>query len=217
MKRLSTVFLFLCLILSVHAQILEPITWSFSSRDISANEKDLLFKASIDQGWHLYGLDLPEGGPIATTFTFSEIKGAKLIGKIKAERMPVFEFDKQFDMQLNWFDTDVTFVQRIELTQKKFSIAGELRFMGCNDETCLPPTPEEFSFSGQRGMAVKEEKAEESPADTNQTSSDSTIALIPLQPALPAQPSTPENVASNDLWAPVTAELQAFGKSTVTQ
>ncbi|MGL4293473.1 MAG: protein-disulfide reductase DsbD family protein, partial [Bacteroidales bacterium] len=43
------------------------------------------------------------------------------------------------------------------------------------------------------------------------------IALIPLQPALPAQPSTPENVASNDLWAPVTAELQAFGKSTVTQ
>lgn len=214
MKRLYYLFLFFCIAALGQAQILEPITWSFSTHDLPDNEKELIFKASIEDGWHLYGLDLPEGGPISTSFTFHEVKGAKLIGKVKAERTPIFQYDKQFDMELNWFASEVKFIQKIQVTDKNYSIQGELRYMGCNDETCLPPTPEEFSFSGKKGDK-KQPNTETSIADSNDTQ-DSVIAAIPLVPAKPIKPSQKETVTEDtDLWKPVITELQAYGKDTV--
>ena len=216
MRRIYSLLLFLCIALVGYGQIIEPITWSFSTRDLSPTEKELIFKASIDNGWHLYGLDLPEGGPIATSFTFHNIKGAKLIGKVKAERTPVFKYDKQFDMELNWFDSDVKFVQKIKLTEKTFQVNGELRFMGCNDETCLPPTPEEFSFSGHRGAATAQ-ITEEAVADSDTNAADSVIAAIPLQPAKPIKPAVKKEAADQDLWTPVIEELHAYGKEAVSE
>lgn len=214
MKRLYYLFLFLCLTVIGQAQILEPITWSFSTRDLSGNEKELIFKASVEDGWHLYGIDLPEGGPIATSFTFDEVKGAKLIGKVKAERTPIFKYDKQFDMELNWFESDVNFVQKIQVTDKNFDIRGEVRFMGCNDETCLPPTPEEFSFKGTQGAnsanaATQNEEVADAVADT-------TPATTPLVPLKPSKPKGSQEETSTDLWANVADKLQAYGNETVS-
>ena len=215
MKRLYYLFLFLCLTVIGQAQILEPITWSFSTRDLSGSEKELIFKASIEDGWHLYGLDLPEGGPIATTFNFHEVKGAKLIGKVKAERTPIFQYDKQFDMELNWFAADVNFVQKIQVTDKNFSVRGELRFMGCNDETCLPPTPEEFSFNGKQGVTNQKTEENTITGEVAEIPTDSAPETVPLTPLKPAKPTVSQENTNNDLWAPVITELQAYGKETV--
>ncbi|MEG1586000.1 MAG: cytochrome c biogenesis protein CcdA [Bacteroidales bacterium] len=217
MKRFFFLFTLLCLALWSYGQIIEPITWSFSTKDLSTTEKELIFKASIENGWHLYGLDLPEGGPIATKFSFNEIKGAKLVGKIRAERTPVFQYDKQFGMELNWFESDITFVQKIQLTEKKYKINGELRFMGCNDETCLPPTPEEFSFSGQRGTSTETQEisSAEEVAENDTSKADSVISLIPLEPAKPAKQIQKEELSTEDIWAPVIEKLHAYGEKEV--
>ena len=70
MRRTSFFLVFISLFFFVNAQIIEPIKWKFSTSDISESEKELVFKASIEKGWHLYGTELPEGGPIATEFIF---------------------------------------------------------------------------------------------------------------------------------------------------
>ena len=48
---------------SVSGQILKPVKWTISAEQLNDNEYDLIFSAAIDKGWHMYGLNMPEGGP----------------------------------------------------------------------------------------------------------------------------------------------------------
>jgi thiol:disulfide interchange protein DsbD len=210
MKRLFNAFILLCLCSIVQAQIHEPIKWSFSTRDLTDTERELVFKASVESGWHLYGIDLPEGGPIATSFKFSEVKGAKLVGNVKAERTPIFQYDKQFDMELNWFAADVNFIQKIQLTGKEYSVKGEVRFMGCNDESCLPPMSELFSFAGKAGVASAK-PADQAPVEEvdSDVTAETPEAAEPAAPAAPAVQTTTSQKSAN-LWTPVIEELRAY-------
>ena len=55
-----------------NSQIFDPVKWVTSVEKISDTEYKLISKASIESGWHLYSQEVPEGGPIATTFTFDD-------------------------------------------------------------------------------------------------------------------------------------------------
>jgi len=47
--------------LVAQAQIVNPTTWESDSKQ-NGNEVELIFKATIEAGWHLYDTDLPDGG-----------------------------------------------------------------------------------------------------------------------------------------------------------
>ena len=57
------------------AQIANPVKWTFSNKKINADTYEIYFKASIEKGWHLYATDLPPGGPISTSFSFTDTSG----------------------------------------------------------------------------------------------------------------------------------------------
>ncbi|HWS00455.1 MAG TPA: hypothetical protein VN249_07550, partial [Prolixibacteraceae bacterium] len=82
-RKVAALVLFLSLISwNLSAQVLSPVKWSFQQKKISEKEIEVSFHATIDQGWHLYGTDLPDGGPVSTAFNFTpdsasyRIKGA---------------------------------------------------------------------------------------------------------------------------------------------
>ena len=130
------------------AQILEPIKWTTSLDKVSASEVVVKLSASIEDGWHLYGFDLPEGGPASTVVDFSTLEGVERIGGITPSVAPVDKVDMIFHLKLNWWESDVTLSQRFKVTgDNGYKIAGTVSFMGCNDQTCLPPQKEEFSFA----------------------------------------------------------------------
>ena len=54
---------------SVQSQILDPVKWSTSVKKISETEYDLISKATIAKGWHLYSQVVPEDAPLPTVFT----------------------------------------------------------------------------------------------------------------------------------------------------
>lgn len=209
MKRTLTLFTLLSFAILSFAQILRPIKWNLSVNNISETEKELVFKASIDKGWHLYSMDIPEGGPVATNFTFSQVEGAKLVGKVKAVETPISKEDPQFEMVLSWFERNATFIQKINVTSSEYSVKGEIIYMGCNDQTCLPPTPEDFSFSGSKKTTnilttEKQEIAKEeqtSAADSNKT----TVA-----PKIENKNSIDKLYNTESLWAPVISELNSY-------
>ncbi len=139
--------LFPVLVLSQPQQgILEPINWAFSAERKSATEAELYFTATLDKGWHLYSQDVPEFGPIPTTFTFTELGGSKLKGKV-AEPKAIEEMDPNFGMVVKYFDGNPRFVQKVTLGEKATTIKGELEFMVCDDKRCLPPDIENFIFN----------------------------------------------------------------------
>ena len=224
MKKLVTLLMLTFLALAVQAQILTPVKWNIKLEDSESAEKTLIFSAKLDAGWHLYDMNLPEGGPISTSFSFENLKGAKTIGTPVASKEATTVFDEQFQMELRWFAGEVSFRQKIEVTDPKhLQVGGYVEYMACNDENCLPPEQEEFAFSAKdinvektlAALAPKEDSIQEVPQDTRiaeTTPADETSSATPEY----VPEKEPQVYQSEDLWKPVIEELKAFGDTTIS-
>ena len=130
------------------AQIKDPVNWSFSSKKIDATTYEIRLTASLEPGWHIYSQTTPDGGPIATTISYTKnpllvVEGnTKEIGKLEQKHEPLFGVD------VKQFSDKVEFVQVVKLKSKaKTTINGTVEFMSCNDHECLPPSKEKFSIA----------------------------------------------------------------------
>lgn len=128
------------------AQILEPVKWTTSVNKISDSEYELIATATIDKGWHLYSQNVPENGPVATTFSFQGHGNYLKKGNtLEAEGYVVD--DPIFGMKIKYFDAKANFKQRIKLKSKApFTVNGTVEFMVCDDTRCLPPTEADLEF-----------------------------------------------------------------------
>jgi len=151
LKKILFSCIMLIVALGASSQVVEPVKWFFSQTKVSEMEYDLLLKAKIDEGWHLYGTELPEGGPIKTSFYFENLENVELSGDIVASKGTIDKFDPSFQLQVNYYETEVTFTQRVKVTHDFCSVKGYVEFMSCNDETCTPPMNKEFSFELKGG------------------------------------------------------------------
>ena len=146
MYRIKLFLLFvICSISFCFAQ--NPIRWRSSVKMTDKAEGVVLMKAIVQPGWHLYGIDLPKGGPKSTSFDFSDSVGIELIGTVSSSTTPIEVFDNMFQLKLNWWDSNVTFTQRFKVTGNNPMLKGSITYMGCNDETCTPPRKESISLS----------------------------------------------------------------------
>ena len=168
---MKKIFLFLLLatvsIGAVHSQILDPVKWSTSIKKISDTEYDLISKAKIDKGWHLYSQEVPEDGPLPTAFVFEENEHYKSVGKIKEDK-GVTEHDPVFDMVITFFENTASFTKRIKLTGNEgATVKGEVEFMVCDDTNCLPPTYVDliFNIPAPGKDAVITDTTDKEPAD----------------------------------------------------
>ncbi len=149
MKKLFLIITILILtgLFSVNGQVLQPVKWAFDTKQISNEEYELIFKTTIDPGWHVYGIDIPEGGPIPTSFKFKESADYELVGTIQTPK-PIEKYDNAFEMDLRYFESGATFRQKVRMkSSNPFQVAGELEFMACDDHRCLPPEYVEFAFN----------------------------------------------------------------------
>ena len=129
------------------SQIHNPVKWSTSVVAVSESKYDLVVRATIESGWHLYSQNVPENGPIPTSFTFPKNPAYELVGKVSEETGKTVN-DPIFNMKIKFFENKATFKQRINVLSKKaFKITGEVEFMVCDDANCLPPTYVDLNFN----------------------------------------------------------------------
>jgi len=144
MKKLLLVLIVMFAGRGAFAQIEGHVTWAYAAKKVSPTEAMVYLKATIDDSWHIYSAYIKEGGPIKTSFKFSPSKEYAMVGKI-VEPKPISQYDKNFSMNLTYFENSVTFEQKVKLTGKKTTVKGSLEYMTCNDHKCLPPETVEFS------------------------------------------------------------------------
>lgn len=161
-------------VIGASAQMVKPITWSYEAQMSSATEGELKLKAAVEKGWHLYGFDLPDGGPVSTSITLDEIAGVKWEGEPTASVAPTEKVDMVFHLKLKWWDTDVTFTQKFKLDSVAgATLTGTVRFQGCNDASCIPPSREPFSVTvGDPAAAKSAEGAAETAATVTSVGKD---------------------------------------------
>ena len=148
MKHILAIFLLITGF--TNAQIHNPVKWKTSVEKVSESEFDLVVTATIDEGWHLYSQNVPDGGPIPTSFSFKSAENEfQLVGKT-TEGKGHEEYDNVFEMDIKYFEDQAVFKQRIQvLTENKIIINETLEFMVCDDTNCLPPTEVDISFEVQ--------------------------------------------------------------------
>ena len=128
-----------------------PAKWSLSSdsKDKTLKSADIIkaeLKAAIESGWHLYALEQPEGGPVATTIKITEGKTFEISGEIASPK-PTEKTDPLFTgldgkpLQTKFFTSGVTFSVPLKATAdiRTDELALDVRFQLCNDTSCLPP------------------------------------------------------------------------------
>lgn len=194
MKRTIFLLTLVAVCLCVQAQMFNPVHWKNSVKMTDDTHGVVMLTATIDQGWHLYDTQLPDGGPIPTSVEWKTLDGVKLEGKLTPSAKPHEEMDNTFEMKLRWWTGRVTLSQRFVVTAEKYNIKGAVRYMACNDETCTSPSAENFSFSGNapKAAAVKEEPVKED-----------TVPAVQEEPA--AASDSLDAVVPSDTWAPVSA------------
>ena len=103
---------------------------------------DATVKASIEEGWHLYSLTQPPGGPIKTTISVTESSSFAQAGQVRQPE-PRVQFDPNFGINAEFFDGRVDFLVPVQVkpgvSESEEDLQVQVRFMVCSDTLCLPP------------------------------------------------------------------------------
>jgi len=172
--------------LMAKSQILEPIKWSYSSRKVSEKTYELVFTATIDNNWHLYGLDVPEGGPRPTVFEFEPSDNYSLTGEITESPEPEEKYDEIFSLNVKLHSNEARFSQKIDiLSDDPFTLTGIVDYQACDDEQCIVGDSDfEFSFNsiGESGEnpALAIESTDNKPVDNQDKTDQSSRGLWAL-------------------------------------
>ncbi|MEG2150117.1 MAG: cytochrome c biogenesis protein CcdA [Bacteroidaceae bacterium] len=186
------------LVAGLQAQIVNPVKWKTELKETTDNQAEILFTGQIDKGWHVYSVNVPEGGPVAASFSTDKLQGAERIGKLTGRGKEIVQFDKVFEMKVGFYEHTVTFVQKIKFTKANYLLEGNLEYGACNDESCLPPTRVPFSFKGKLAATSN---AQEETIEVEDTIARADSLLI----------AAPTQFGTTDYWAPVVSQLNAFG------
>lgn len=128
----------------------EPIVWSAEVKMKSKTEGQIIFKATLSAGWHLYGTTMPETGPRPTHFLFPAVDGVEYTGELTPSVAPVSKKDTMFGGEIQQWEEDVTFTRPFLINNNApatITIPVEIEFMGCNDKTCMPPSIRKFNLN----------------------------------------------------------------------
>ena len=220
-RRLITTLLAILMLLTVQAQMMNPVHFSSQLKELKGGEAEILFTATIDNGWHVYSTDLGDNGPITASFNAVKMDGVQTVGKLQARGNEKKVFDKLFDMEVRYFENAVTFVQKVKFTKPEYDIDCYLEYGACNDQSCLPPSTCELKKQGKAPETAKEEKKESGEGNQKDKSLDSVQNHEPVPLTAPldsAKDSTlstldtqPTTLNTDTLWQPVVSELQAMG------
>lgn len=208
MRKVNILLLLLSVVVSLQAQIKEPVKFKSELKTLSDTEAEIIFTASIDKGWHVYSTNLGEDGPLSATFKTDKMTGAQCVGKLKPVGKEITAFDKMFEMEVRYFEHQATFAQKVKFTAPTYQIEGYLEFGACNDESCLPPTQVSCKFSGKTNLSAAVAAAEKPEATTEAPVAQQADTLT-VQADSVAVAESP--IAANLLWKPVIDELKAFG------
>ena len=193
-----TILLLLATVCLSMAQIVTPVKWNKTIKMTDGKNGVLTFNATIDQGWHMYAMNIPDGGPVPLSVDW-KTQGVKLVGQLTPSKAPYKVHDKTFDMDLTWWTGNVSLSQKFTVTGKEYQIGGTVRSMACNDETCTPPANEPFSFKG----SVTEPPQENAAPAVAPTAQDSMDKALPEATLAAADSATGGASTHADLWAPV--------------
>ena len=225
MKKALLMWICLVIVLAVKAQMVDPVHFKAELKTAVGAEAEIVFHATIDQGWHVYSTEIGEDGPIEATFNVVKMEGAELVGKLMPKGNVIKKMDKLFGMELKYFEGEATFVQNIRFTKPEYDIDCYLEYGACSDASCMPPSEVALKQSGKSPVISEKGKvnhvkfataAEPASAESPNLAS---VAVIDSASVAASDSASVKSLSSHlspltsetDLWEPVVDELRSLG------
>ena len=150
-KKVFLTFAALYILFGVlHAQVQDPVKWNFVAIKKSDTEYTVNMLATLDPSWHIYSMNTPNGGPVATTFDFKRNPLVSINGNVTEKGKLKTIYDDVFGVDVKYYSGTVTFAQIVKLKSPvKTNLSGTVKYMVCNDNMCLPPKTVPFNIQLQ--------------------------------------------------------------------
>jgi len=135
----------------------DPVIWSHEVNELNENEYELIFKAEIADGWHIFSQFTDENGSLPSEFTFLKSgEDYELVGTA-TESETIKEYSDIFEVDETFFINNAVFTQRIKVLNTGLSqIDVELFYQVCK-EVCIPKE-HTFRISLSGGAIVVEQE-----------------------------------------------------------
>ena len=134
-----TLLPFITALFAFTAATAQSVNWKSSVEHLEGDAYRIILEASIPAPYHMYDMGPYEGGPNATTITFTPGEGVTLEGGVEQLSTPERHYDKTFEMEIGTFAGKARFAQKVKLTAAKATVNAELEWMICDDTSCMPP------------------------------------------------------------------------------
>jgi len=117
--------------------------------------------AEIKEGWHVYALTQPPGGPTALRITLEKNEVAQAAGA-PSGTVPERRHDPSFDLETDFYAH--AFSLRVPVHVKQSAGDGQtipvsVRFQACSDRECLPPRTVHLAVPIDAPLKVTDERA----------------------------------------------------------
>ena len=149
LRKLIGIGFFLACPFFIAAQIPSPVSFTIESHPkeiVTGQEIIVTVNAEIDEPWHLYSIRIDGEGPIPTTFS-SKSASIKLVSKDVSESEAKRLMDPNFGIEVGWHSSFATFTIPITVLNPDLDvITFDVRYMACDDKSCLPPRTVTLSF-----------------------------------------------------------------------
>ena len=199
-------FLFLFIAVALHAQV----KFTASMQQTAPDEITISFSGTMAKGWHVYAPE-EKHGPIAASFNVDKIEGAKVEGPLKANKPATKKFEAVWKGEVAFYEDNVTFSQKVKLTGKEYKIEGYFEFGACNDETCLPPTSVDFSYSGTVSLPKPSTPQVKEGANTTDSVKKKETQIEENDASISPDTLTPDSNQSVSTPFPITGEGTGLG------
>jgi thiol:disulfide interchange protein DsbD len=187
MKKIILLFFALVVSLNITAQwgdngASKNIKWTFDSNQTGDNEFELLFKAEISSGYHMYSMDKTDG-PLPLEFKFAPAN-CELVGNMSSDKETKEKFDEGFAVNVKYYEGTVSFKQKVKLLSGQVNLTGTVSYQICSEEQCIPGESD-FSFNLKPS------------AKTTAGTTATTAAKTTAEPSAPNTPAASETKTSN--------------------
>ena len=166
----------------------QNVTWTGTAERLDDNAYRIVLEAAIPAGYHMYDMGPYDGGPNATTITFTPNEDVTLEGGVEQLDTPHRYFDELFGMEIGTFSGKARFAQRVKLAAPQAALKAQIEWMICDDTSCMPPDDTELT------IAVPASR----PSDTEAgaTGNGPSTALAATTPA-----TAPDAAGGGTLWS----------------
>lgn len=202
-----TLLLPIAALFAVTAVSAQNVSWKSTVEHLDGDMYRIVLEASIPAPYHMYDMGPYEGGPNATTITFTAGAGATLEGGVEQLSTPERHYDKTFEMEIGTFAGKALFTQRVKLAAEKAAVTAQLEWMICDDTSCMPPEDTEMTIdlTAQAGAATASAATPQDTAPAG-TADKAAVAEAPdnagggsAQAA--AEPAQKDAAGGGSLWA----------------